>query len=265
MAPARAVADPMIGRRGDRMTFGAQGPEEGRKMTNDNTTITTNLFSFATAAAVREELETLGVEGPAADLIIKAGAPARHEARVKATIAAAYAATTTQVGKDGEFGRACHAASAAATILADMIGIGGELGLTGAATSRLPAFSGLGTGRKQAGDGAAYMAAASAALDRVLFEVGANDVIVGLDFETDEPYVGLCNTTYGPEDAGSHLGWVYLSEAGVLPEWVRAIAGNIVLALSKGETALRVGNRLVSIEADLARWAKVFNGVADAR
>lgn len=45
-------------------------------------------------------------------------------------------------------------------ILLDLIGVGGTAGVEGLGTERYPSFQKLGSGRKQAGDGAAWMAAA---------------------------------------------------------------------------------------------------------
>lgn len=112
-----------------------------------------------TAAAARSTLEAAGLTGEALTFAVKAGAPARHEARVQATLAAA---------------RACAAANnipsaenrgAALILAADLMGIGGPRGIGGDSTSRL--LPALGKGRWQASDGAAYQGAACDALWRL--------------------------------------------------------------------------------------------------
>ena len=117
-----------------------------------------------TWAQTRERLG-LPAEGPATELARRVTAPARHEARIAATIAAATDA-------------ACSAAAvgAAALILADLVGEGGPLGcgflLGTGRTARAGWAAGLGSGRWQAADGEAYRAAARAALSALAVDGG---------------------------------------------------------------------------------------------
>lgn len=92
---------------------------------------------------------------PSENLLWRAGGPARHEKRVTATLAAADKLA------DGDV------ALAAFLQILDLHGVGGRLGCEGIATQRLLSGN-LGSGRWQAGDGAAYRASAQEALRRRL-------------------------------------------------------------------------------------------------
>lgn len=94
---------------------------------------------------------------PSADLIWRAGAEARHKARVASTKEAALAMA------GGE--------TPLAIILTaiDLHGVGGRLGVSGGATRRL--LRGLGSSRWNAGDGAAYRAAAESAIAALAAEL----------------------------------------------------------------------------------------------
>ena len=112
----------------------------------------------ATRKMERSALEQLGVAGAALELVLKCTAPARHMARVNATVAAAMAAA------DGS------APQAAILVASDLVGQGGQRGWGAlsagwgmAQSARAPWAAGLGSGRWQAADGAAYRAAGQAA------------------------------------------------------------------------------------------------------
>jgi hypothetical protein len=100
-------------------------------------------------------ISAAGISGPAADLLIRAGAA--HRAALR-TVGAATAAAAWGDLTPG----AVSAASASAYIL-DAVGVGGPLGLGGDSTARHPAFAQLGKGRKNASDGGAWSAAIEAA------------------------------------------------------------------------------------------------------
>jgi hypothetical protein len=105
-----------------------------------------------------KQRETLppGLSGTAVELIRLATAPARHQARVDATIEAALQAVCAEPGVATR--RECRLAEVLCAI--DLHGRGGGLlGRGMPSTSRLAAFGSLGSGRRNAGDGAAYMAA----------------------------------------------------------------------------------------------------------
>lgn len=105
---------------------------------------------------------------PSADLIWRAGAPARHQQRVERTKAAALEAA----GGDTPL--------AIILLSLDLHGVGGKLGVSGGATRRL-LHGGLGSGRWNAGDGAAYRAAAESALVE-LINNWAGDVTIMVSF-----------------------------------------------------------------------------------
>ena len=123
-----------------------------------------------TAAAARAAYEAQGLTGAALDLSVRAGAAARHESRV---VAAVTAATTAA---DGE--------PLLATLLlrSGALGLtpGGRLDCSGARSQRAAWAAGLGTGRRQAGDGPAWDAAireaGAAALDGATLVVVPDEI-----------------------------------------------------------------------------------------
>lgn len=114
----------------------------------------------------------------ACEVIRKATAPARHAWRCAQAKVAAYTAAekciveggdTSDVGNqswlkpdgDGEGSQVVSLrrdieVAGAFLALVDHVGIGGQMGITGEKTDRLPVFSHLGKGRKQATDGGAW-------------------------------------------------------------------------------------------------------------
>jgi hypothetical protein len=107
----------------------------------------------------------MGIEGNAKELLLRAGAASRHQARVDATIAAAQAAAIVD---PVTYTRA----AAYFWLLMDYHGCGGPLAgaFGGKRTDRLPEFSKLGKGRWLASDGNAYRAAALEALAKLRLE-----------------------------------------------------------------------------------------------
>jgi hypothetical protein len=112
----------------------------------------------------KELKDRLGLPPAAAELVRRASAPARHEERIKAAMAAA---------KEGLSEEGIGAGRAIMRALAEVIGTGGHLGLGGEVRSsqRMGCFSHLGKGRAQATDGPAWSAALADALHRLAQEV----------------------------------------------------------------------------------------------
>lgn len=106
-------------------------------------------------AAVR--LESDGISGAAAEMLLNAGNYLRHAQRVAEAKAAAQAAAREILGENaGE-----KEVDVVVRFLGflDAVGVGGCGGLEGISTSRLPIFRSLGKGRKFARDGGAWSAA----------------------------------------------------------------------------------------------------------
>jgi hypothetical protein len=98
----------------------------------------------------------------AAKAVCIATASQRHWERVTATVLAAEEWVNAHIYTPVQANTL-----AAVAIAVDLGGIGGTANATGEATSRHPAFSALGKGRKQSSDGGAWMAAAEGALERL--------------------------------------------------------------------------------------------------
>lgn len=109
----------------------------------------------ATATAARQTLQEQGFTGRALDLLVHAGGPARHAARVETAKIVAYKATN-EAGEKSPL-----PLEAAAVLLAELAGTGGRwgAGLGTPSTDRLRPFRGLGAGRRHAADGPAWDAA----------------------------------------------------------------------------------------------------------
>jgi hypothetical protein len=162
------------------------------------------------AITVREHINAAieaGFQGPALELITHAGATFRHKSRVDDTLEAALEAA----------GNRCEL-TAAFMIAIDLGGIGGALGLSGESTVRAPMFQGLGKGRWQASDGAAYRAAAEEALCRL--RRGRE-----LMARADASGVGVF---WAQEGGVAFFGWEWFRARGICP-WIRAEIGRAVL------------------------------------
>ena len=156
-----------------------------------------NLTEMHLASDVRRELNRQNITGPAADLVLRYTAPARHEWRVLQSAEAALkaaAATGPEVDRipavlsaitrgcrPGAVEQSAELVAKAVVVLAlDANGIGGPRGLGGGiAAARHPAFARpafgagpCGKGRRQASDGGAWMAAALDAGSRLLDLLG---------------------------------------------------------------------------------------------
>lgn len=112
----------------------------------------------------REEalLAEKGFSGPLLEALVKAGGAKRHDARLQYLLAAVPAAVEAALKAEGVDSNV-HGL-AALVMHADAAGVGGTADIEGAGTAR-PALLSLicGSGRKQAGDGAAWSSAISAA------------------------------------------------------------------------------------------------------
>lgn len=121
-------------------------------------------ISSPTRSALSEQLTAARIDGPAAVAILAETAAIRHQARVTRATAAALAGAD-MLGDDSESTldsrapKARRLAGAVALCLLDACGIGGRMRVSGEGTQRVPAFSALGKGRKQASDGGAWSAA----------------------------------------------------------------------------------------------------------
>lgn len=149
-------------------------------------------------------LQAMGYQGPALDLLLQAGAPARQEARMEDAARVAWEAAALPGKAPPPYPvrgepplsaperkiRAEHATRAGLLVLAELAGTGGGLdaGLEWPAPERLPAFRGLGSGNRHAADGPAWeeaLVAAARVLRRAAFDtpereyqmVGAENVV----------------------------------------------------------------------------------------
>jgi hypothetical protein len=118
-------------------------------------------------AAEKYLRELLGPYHRAIEALLKETAPDRHARRV---IAAREAARAWVIAHHGQglsqpLSDEVLAAYTNAVLIAECFGVGGRDGVSGASTTRHPAFVALGRGRKHAADGAAWDAAIRDAVD----------------------------------------------------------------------------------------------------
>jgi len=135
-----------------------------------------NIESHWTRKQTAEYFSSLGIEGAAAEALLKETAAIRHADRVQRTLTAAAAECSRELesGHDPE-----HCTECLVLLLSDRIGIGGTQGCSGDSTARHPAFENLGAGRKQAGDGGAWMAALDAAIWQATRTTDFSDIDIG--------------------------------------------------------------------------------------
>jgi len=191
------------------------------------------------ASDVRVSLADRGVAGPAADVLVRLGAHARHAARVE---------FVRTLGDDCDV---------VAWALLDAVGIGGRAGLTGEATARHPALRGCGKGRKQASDGPAWTAAIAAAAE---IRRGGRGVLLTAE-ETSEGVtrLGIELRGNGPVSEGT----VWSSADASAEEtslWITALAG-VVLARLTGIAPDLGASALAGVEiaGDASAWARLYN------
>lgn len=134
------------------------------------------LASLPRAAVARAGAEQAGFTGFAVDLVVSAGAPARHSARVAIAIEAALDAAA---GAGGTWAR--DPGLAAVLCRWEVAGSGGHLGALGGATTRAPWARCLGKGRRQASDGAAWTAAIEEAGETLANEAGVYELPTAAD------------------------------------------------------------------------------------
>ena len=177
--------------------------------------------------------QMMGLEGKALNLFIRAGARARHEARVE------KAHATALDWANGDSRRALSAC------LLDAIGIGGPFGAGGwgCSTTRHPAFASCGSGRKNAKDGGAWTAAIEEAANKFHSEMGW----MGLSLNREGQLV--LRDIHGV----SHP----IETLEVERPWINALARRIVLAAAKGEPmdpqALKGASEVLNEEQEAPR------------
>jgi len=139
---------------------------------------TPDITQIPTRKALREHLSEVGITGAAQEAILGETGHYRHDIRVRAAATAATVevertwgpliAAEAEAMDDGIPSRQWTGHGWAADVknllgflvcTLDAFGHGGPDGVSGAATGRIAAFGGLGSGRKQATDGEAWTAA----------------------------------------------------------------------------------------------------------
>jgi len=215
------------------------------------------------------ELAALGIEGPAAELILRREAHNRQVSRSDAAAAAALLHLQGAWGQDDgvptrEWTRRDYLVAAAALCAIEARVATGRLHgqpCAGLRTIRQPWAQTLGSGRKHALDGGAWDDAFEWAALRLLNAAGAPASLP----ETLEPLVGdRPPVSYGECDeahirpcdrGGVCIAWKHGAVLGVLPlvpEWVAAVADKAL------RNALRRGDNETA-----AGWAAVYNAAAE--
>ncbi len=222
------------------------------------TSINEVVHGAATRREVRETLRGLGIEGAALEALCSLGAGHRHQLRSEQAAEAALTMASQYVSSHDEWEDVTTTATnglAMAIIAADEVGIGGGSQFpTGAATSRIPALSGLGKGRKQASDGGAWSAAIESGRDQIAWKAN----LVGdfwrtsQEFSMDEQGNLLIDITSSCPDTGETEEVRIEAPESLIPaEWQFAISANAL------EQALQRGD-----EVEMAAWARVYNALA---
>lgn len=193
-----------------------------------------------TRKAASEALSAMGVNGAAAELLLQDGARGRHLARVAA-------ARAVLLSKDHMF------ADAIVVGVAEIIGVGGPLGLAGAGTARHPGLDSLGTGRKHARDGGAWDAAIAAAIYELMAELRKEEP-TGFD----APFA-LLATAQGLQLTleGANMPWA-VDLATIDPRWLRSLAAE-GLRRATGSDPVHLHELPVQFAGEPSAWAEVFN------
>lgn len=201
-------------------------------------------------AALREQ----GVEGAAAEFLLRRSASDRHAMRVaKVREAVREALPTAHLG-----GGEADALVFLTTL--DAVGVGGPQGVGGDATARVPAFAGLGKGRKQASDGPAWTAAIEAAAYAAASSEEFGDE--ARQAHTLRAALAEDGSWAGVETVAAGGGYGCQVWVGVDPGerevalWVRALAGEALQRLA-GYDARR-NLRHVTLLGEPRAWARVF-------
>ena len=202
-----------------------------------------DLSSLARRADVIAVLAQHGVYDAAQEFLVAATAPSRHALRVDAVKAACVPYAPSLGGDDRN--------AVVWFALLDHVGVGGALGVTGDGTDRVPIFRALGTGRKQARDGAAWTSAIAAARDEAL---QGQSMIV----EAESCGLDTCPCCRVVLVLGEYRTTVWTgvgSDDQELGSWVRALAGCAL----KQAAGLSTGTVEVNFRGPVADWARVFN------
>lgn len=224
------------------------------------------MSTIPTARDLRERLESRGVTGPAADLMVRLTAASRHSARVAAGMASADA--------DGICG---EPAEIAFFCVLDALGVGGHAGLSGGGTERHPLFAPF-AASKQSGAGPAWDAAIAEARQRALvvsedgqrrnaalvLGVVATDTLPGeilvcarLDnaFDADQVWSTEVLSGADPEEVNPAWRGSYRSTR----RWMATLAGVAVARLSGVDPTLRNDTlQGVVLEGDVALWSELY-------
>jgi hypothetical protein len=200
---------------------------------------TPNPLTVPTRREAAELVSAAGIAGPAAELMIRAGAAHRAALRAQDATAAASAWGDLTPG-------AVSAAVASACIL-DAVGVGGPLGLGGDSTARHPAFAALGKGRKQASDGGAWSAAIEAARRGAL---GWGTVTVTVSCYRVQITV--------EEEEGGLLGGVEPEEDDRDAPWWMALCGVAMLG-AEWRAQNRPDLEWLQFDGPPAEWAALYN------
>lgn len=214
-----------------------------------------------TASGLREELEGKGVTGPAQDAIIRETARQRHLGRVQTVC-------DTAVAWAMDHEEPCVGEGVAALLcLLDVVGIGGLDRCGGDGTSRIPPFTGLGKGRKQASDGPAWSSAVSGALDLLVRSVterenlGCQRLVLSCSVEEIEGEDAAVSIDLRSPDEESVLGMILPQSAAgefeALLPWIRTLAREGLRRSLGMEPWFDLS--AFSWQGDPGTWAKVVN------
>lgn len=179
----------------------------------------------------------------------------RHEWRVTATIETGIAAAPHE---DKENARSEWSRIA---MVMDRIGVGGPMGCGGDATARLPIFNSLGSGRKQATDGAAYTAALTDAISSLDIGSGRARVRPELCEYYENAPSGWMGLELHPDDC---LGLTHLSMSDIPGswQWVQATARLALwhLAIESGlvKTSPPQGAEYLDLDVGSETWATLL-------
>jgi hypothetical protein len=132
------------------------------------------MIAYMTRATRAAELEAKGVVGDALEALLAETAAERHASRVAYARAAAEEWARERAGLTPKEFSALPQESrdlmAGPVLAAEVLGVGGQDGVAGHGTARLPAFANCGKGRRNATDGPAW----SAAIEQAAREVGGH-------------------------------------------------------------------------------------------
>lgn len=222
----------------------------------------TTTTTIPTRRAERSRLEAIGIEGPAAEFLLAAGAAARHAARVDAAYDAAYAAAYAAV-EDAD-APATRRAAALRLFVLELVGEGGHLALGALgggdfATARIPPFSTLGKGRRQATDGGAWEVAIREAFERLRgSERLTLDVVEGRPILEGEGW-SILLPEGAEKGAERTLTLIRAALVAVTRESNAAVDGVPIAPL------IQVGDTWIQVKGTARGWGAAFNAALAAR